>query len=96
MMESIFENAEGKLREARVITRQTSDGRGTISFRNYIVEFDFSMKDKLGIGKLLAVNTIKDDTYLILETAEIIPMHYGMINLDSTVPREIRNEIMKR
>jgi len=96
MMESIFEVEEGKLREAKIITRQTSDGRGTISFRNYIVEFPFSLKDKLGIGKLLAVNTIKENYYLILEVADIIPMHYGMINLDSTIPKEIRNEIMKK
>ncbi|WP_338604806.1 ATP-binding protein [Sulfolobus tengchongensis] len=96
MMESIFEAEEGRLREAKVITRQTSDGRGTVSFRNYIVEFPFSLKNKLGIGKLLAANTIMENNYLVLEVADIIPMHYGMINLDITIPKEIRNEIMKR
>ncbi|MDT7861918.1 MAG: ATP-binding protein [Saccharolobus sp.] len=96
MMLSIFEGSEGRLREAKIITRQTSDGRGTISFRNYIVEFPYSLKDKLGIGKLLAVNTIKENNYLILEIADIIPMHYGMISLDASVPREIRDEIMRK
>ncbi|MEM3306283.1 MAG: ATP-binding protein [Saccharolobus sp.] len=96
MMEGIFEEVEGRLRESRIMTRQTSDGRGTISFRNYIVEFPFSVKNKLGIGKLLAINTINENNYLILEIADIVPMHYGMINLDVSIPREIRKEIMKR
>ncbi|MEM1599652.1 MAG: ATPase, partial [Sulfolobaceae archaeon] len=96
MMEGIFEEVEGRLRESRIMTRQTSDGRGTISFRNYIVEFPFSLKNKLGIGKLLAINTINENNYLILEIADIVPMHYGMINLDVSIPREIRKEIMKR
>lgn len=90
---ALFEQTFGKLRELRVFTRQTADGRGSISFRNFIIEFP--LRAKLSAGKLLAVKTISDD-YLLLEVTDILPVHYGMINLDSAIPKEIRDEIMKR
>lgn len=93
MEESLFEQITGKLRELRVFTRQTADGRGSVSFRSFIIEFPLNAN--LYAGKLLAVKTINYN-YLLLEVTDVLPVHYGMINLDSSIPREIRNEIMKK
>lgn len=90
---NLFEQFIGKLRELKVFTRQTADGRGSISFRSFIVEFPVTTN--LSVGKLLAVKTIKDD-YLLLEVTDILPVHYGMINLDNSIPREIRYEVMQK
>ncbi|BBG24363.1 ATP-binding protein [Sulfuracidifex tepidarius] len=84
----------GKLREVRIISRPTADGRGSVSFRSYVIEFPFS-RSKFNIGRLLYVPTIEKDKYLLLEIADFQPFHYGMINLDPTIPLGIRNEIMK-
>ncbi len=84
----------GKLREVRIITRPTSDGRGSISFRSYVVEFPFS-RTAMTIGKLLYAPTVEKDKYLLLEVADFQPFHYGMINLDPSIPLGIRKEIMK-
>ncbi len=75
----------GKLREVRIISRPTADGRGSVSFRSYVIEFPFS-RSKFNIGRLLYVPTIEKDKYLLLEIADFQPFHYGMINLDPTIP----------
>ncbi|AWR97438.1 DUF87 domain-containing protein [Acidianus sulfidivorans JP7] len=90
---SIFEPIIGKLRELKVYSRQTADGRGSVSFRNFVIEFP--VNSNLTVGKLLAVRAINND-YVILEVTDILPVHYGMINLDSSIPREIRDEVMKK
>ncbi|MCY0860013.1 MAG: ATP-binding protein [Sulfolobaceae archaeon] len=95
-MKELFENYIGKLREVKVVTRQSSDGRSTISFRSFIVEFPFMKSFNINIGKLMAARTLEENTYLILEIADYVPMHYGMVNLSSAIPLEIRQEIMKR
>ncbi|ARM76086.1 ATP-binding protein [Acidianus manzaensis] len=93
MEEGLFEQTIGKLRELKVYSRQTADGRGSVSFRSFIIEFP--VNSNLSAGKLLAVKAINND-YLILEVTDILPVHYGMINLDNSIPREIRDEVMKK
>lgn len=92
----LFLDTEGRLREIKVFTRPTADGRGSITFRNFIVEFPFSRNIDLAPGKLLAVETLKDGKYLLMEITDYLPLHYAMINLDGTVPKELRDEIMRR
>lgn len=92
----LFLETDGRLREIRVFTRPTADGRGSITFRNFISEFPFSRDLDLEPGKLLAVETLKLGKYLLLEVTDYLPLHYAMINLDGTVPKELRDEIMSR
>lgn len=92
----LFLETDGRLREIRVFTRPTADGRGSITFRNFISEFPFSRDLDLEPGKLLAVETLKPGKYLLLEVTDYLPLHYAMINLDGTVPKELRDEIMSR
>jgi hypothetical protein len=93
MSEGLFEEQIGRLREMKVITRQTADGRGSVSFRNFIVEFPIN--SKIIAGKILAVKSLQND-YLLLEVADLLPVHYGMINLDGSIPKEIRDEVMRK
>ncbi|MEM3864024.1 MAG: hypothetical protein QW699_06000 [Metallosphaera sp.] len=90
-----FESVTGRLREIRVISRPTADGRSSVTFRNFVIEMPFSKTVNLNIGALLAVETIKEGNYLILEVADYVPVHYGMINLDGTIPKEIRDQVME-
>ncbi|MEM0168404.1 MAG: ATP-binding protein [Metallosphaera sp.] len=90
-----FESVTGRLREVRVISRPTADGRSSVTFRNFVIEMPFSKTVNLNIGALLAVETIKEGNYLILEVADYVPVHYGMINLDGTIPKEIRDQVME-
>ncbi len=92
----MFEDIKGRLREVKITTRQTADGRGSISFRSFIIEMPYTAGKILNIGKLLAVKTMAENTYLLLEVADFLPMHYGMLELDETVPRDLREEIMRR
>jgi len=88
-----LEGPVGRLREVRVFTRPTSDGRGTISFRSFIVEMPFSPNVKLNVGKMLAVKSMGGDM-LLLEIVDFLPLHYSMINLEGSIPKEIRDEVM--
>jgi len=90
-----FESVSGRLREVRVVTRPTADGRSSVSFRNFVIEIPYSKDLKLNIGTLLAVDTMEEGTSLILEVADFIPVHYGMLNLDGTIPKEIRDQVME-
>ncbi|AWR99580.1 ATP-binding protein [Metallosphaera hakonensis] len=90
-----YEPVVGRLREVRVITRPTADGRSSVTFRNFVVEMPYSKELNLEIGALLAVETIREDTYLILEVADYVPVHFGMINLDGSIPKEIRDQVME-
>ncbi|BFH73173.1 ATP-binding protein [Sulfurisphaera javensis] len=92
----LFLDTEGRLREIKVFTRPTADGRGSISFRTFIIEFPFSRDIMIDPGKLLAVETVKQNKYLLLEVVDYLPLHYAMINLDGNVPKELRDEIMRR
>lgn len=92
----LFLDTEGRLREIKVFTRPTADGRGSISFRTFTIEFPFSRNISINPGKLLAVETVQQNKYLLLEVVDYLPLHYAMINLDATVPKELRDEIMKR
>ncbi|EWG08249.1 MAG: hypothetical protein ASUL_01310 [Candidatus Aramenus sulfurataquae] len=95
-MDGVFEEIRGRLREVKVLTRQTADGRGFVSFRSFLVEMPFTAGKALSIGKLLAVKTMEENSYLLLEVVDFLPMHYGMLELDQSVPREIREEVMRR
>jgi Predicted ATPase len=79
-----------------MFTRPTADGRGTITFRVFVIEMPFSRDTPIDAGKLLAVETIRREYYLLLEVTDYFPQHYGMVNLDGSVPPELREEIMKR
>jgi len=92
----LFKELNGRLREIKTITRPTADGRGTITFKTFMVEIPFSSDTQIDVGKLLLVETIRKGVYLILEITDYIPQHFGMINLDGTIPPELRNEIMRR
>jgi DNA helicase HerA-like ATPase len=92
----LFLETEGRLREIRTFTRPTADGRGTITFKVFVIEMPFTRNIQLEPGKLAVVETIKDNHYLLLEVSDYIPQHYGMINLDGNIPPELREEIMKR
>ncbi|BCU70772.1 ATP-binding protein [Stygiolobus caldivivus] len=95
-MSIIFSEVEGRLREIKSFTRPTADGRGSVTFRVFIIEMPFSRDSPIDAGKLLAVETIKRGYYLLLEVTDYFPQHYGMVSLDGTVPPELREEIMKR
>lgn len=90
-----FEPIVGRLREVRVTTRPTADGRSSVTFRNFVVEMPYSKDLNLNVGALLAVETIRSNTYLILEVADYVPVHYGMINMDGSIPKEIRDQVME-
>ncbi|BCU68567.1 ATPase [Sulfolobales archaeon HS-7] len=91
----MFERETGRLREVRVYTRPTSDNRSTITFRNFVIEMPFSLRDKIAIGQLLGVKSVSG-LYLVMEIVDYIPMHYSMIGVDNSLPVELRQEIMKR
>jgi len=91
----VFEAVEGKLREVKVFTRPTSDGRSTVSFRTFIVEMPYHSPSDLDVGKLMAAKTMSGD-YLILEVVEHLPVHYAMLGMDGSVPIELRSELMRR
>lgn len=89
------EATEGRLRELKVINRPTSDGRSTVSFRTFIVEVPFREGRNIQIGHLMAVETLTGE-YLVLEVADMLPVHFAAQGLDGSVPLELRNEIMRR
>ncbi len=91
----MFEAVEGKLREVKVFTRPTSDGRSTVSFRTFIVEMPYHSPSDLDVGKLMAAKTMSGD-YLILEVVDYLPVHYAMLGMDGSVPIELRSELMRR
>lgn len=100
----IFDNIEGKfvarLREISSSTRNTSDGKATITFKtarieaNYLSEIIKKIESGrlIGIPNVLGVNS--KDNYSIYEVADIYPMHYSMLTLDNKQPGAIRKEFM--
>lgn len=68
----LFKELNGRLREIKTITRPTADGRGTITFKTFMVEIPFSSDTQIDVGKLLLVETIRKGVYLILEITDYI------------------------
>jgi len=91
----LFKETEARLRELRVVTRTSADGRGTVSFRTFVVEAPFELAGELNVGKLMALETTKPNTYLITEVIDFVPMHFGLVNLDGSVPRELRKNVLE-
>jgi hypothetical protein len=43
----------------------------------------------------MALETTKPNTYLITEVIDFVPMHFGLVNLDGSVPRELRKNVLE-
>ncbi|MEM2760767.1 MAG: ATP-binding protein [Nitrososphaerales archaeon] len=103
-MISIFDDLNGKfdgrLREIASTTRNTADGKATITFKTGRVEAAYSPEvvKKLEAGRLLAIPNVlsvgSNDTFSIYEIADVYPLHYSMLTLDRSQPGAIRTEFM--
>lgn len=89
-----------KLREVRTQTRQTTDGKTTTTFKLAVVEaaYDPEVVRKLAPGQLLAIPNVMNldshATYSVFEIADISPMHYSMLTLNTSQPGALRGEFM--
>jgi uncharacterized protein len=100
----VFDNIDGKflarLREISSNTRNTSDGKATITFKTARIEANYSpeITKKIEAGRLIGVPNVlgvnSNDNYSIYEVADIFPMHYSMLTLDNKQPGAIRKEFM--
>lgn len=100
----VFESLDGKfiarLREIASSTRTTADGKATITFRTARVEAVYSpdVIKKIEAGRLMAIPNVMsvgtNDSYSIYEVADVYPLHYSMLTLDSSQPGAIRKEFM--
>ena len=91
-----FDNLGGKfvarLREIASNTRNTADGKGTITFKTARAEAAYSpdVIKKIEAGRLLAIPNVLSvgthDSYSIYEIADVYPMHYSMLTLDRSQP----------
>jgi DNA helicase HerA-like ATPase len=102
---AVFDNLNGefhsRLRQISTTSRTTVDGKATITFKTARIEAAYSPSILKNIepGRLVAIPNVMDVTtkeaYSIYEIADIYPMHYSMLTLDSSQPSIIRNEFMK-
>ena len=102
---TVFDNLNGeflsRLRQISTTSRTTVDGKATITFKTARIEASYSPQILKNIepGRLVAIPNVMDVTakevYSIYEVADIYPMHYSMLTLDSSQPSIIRNEFMK-
>ncbi|MGC9105507.1 MAG: ATP-binding protein [Thermoprotei archaeon] len=95
MDRELFEETQARLRELRVVTRATADGRGSVSFRTFVIESPFELANELNVGKLMAIETTRPNTYLVTEVIDFVPMHFGLVNLDGSIPRELRKGVLE-
>jgi uncharacterized protein len=92
---------KGKLREIASTTRQTADGSSTVTFRTARIECDYtpSVIKRLATGQLVAIPNVQtlgaDNIFSIYEIADVFPMHYSMLTLDTSQPQAIRREFME-
>ena len=99
-----LEDLEGKfvakLREVSTRTRQSADGKTTTTFKLAQVEATYhpDVVQKLAPGQLLAIpnvrNLASEMTYSVFEIADITPMHYSMLTLNTSQPGALRGEFM--
>jgi len=102
--DKIFDSIEAKffarLREITSTTRNTADGKATITFRTARIEAIYTpdIIKKIESGRLVAIpNTMSIGTknaFSVYEVADIYPMHYSMLTLDRNQPGAIRKEFM--
>jgi uncharacterized protein len=102
--QDIFDNLDdtffAKLREISQITRNTSDGKSTITFRTTRIEAKYSTKvmRNLEPGRLIAIPNVLGlgdrNVFSIYEIADVYPLHFSMLTLDKNQPGAIRNEFM--
>ncbi len=89
-----------KLREVLTRTRQSADGKTTTTFKLAQVEaaYDPVVVQRLAPGQLLAIpnvrNLASETTYSVFEIADITPMHYSMLTLNTSQPGALRGEFM--
>ena len=100
----VFDNLDGKflarLREISSNTRNTADGKATITFKTARIEANYSpdIIKKIEAGRLIAIPNVmgvnSKDNYSTYEVADVYPMHYSMLTLDRNQPGAIRKEFM--
>ena len=95
LSQELFKLTDARLREIRVVTRPTADGRGTVSFRTFLIEAPFDLSRDLNAGKLMLVETTRPNSYLVLEVIDYVPMHFGLVSLDGSIPRELRKTVLE-
>lgn len=99
-LEDLDGKFSAKLREVRTQTRQTADGKTTTTFKLALVEaaYDPEVVQKLAPGQLLAIPNVKNlqsqTTFSVFEIADISPMHYSMLTLNTSQPGALRGEFM--
>jgi len=92
---------QAQLREIKSNTRTTVDGSSTITFRTARIECSYTPKviKRLAAGQLLAIPNVQaigvNDAFSIYEIADVYPMHYSMLTLDTSQPAAIRKEFME-
>ena len=89
-----------KLREVYTQSRLSADGKTTTTFKLGKVEatYDPEIVMKLAPGQLLAIPNVysleSNTVYSVFEIADISPMHYSMLSLNTSQPGALRGEFM--
>ena len=102
---NIFDDLEGefvsRLREITTTSRNTVDGKATITFKTARMEANYTPNviKKIEAGRLIAIPNVMGvttkDVFSVYEVADVYPMHYSMLTLDRNQPGVIRKEFMK-
>jgi uncharacterized protein len=99
-LEDLDGRFNAKLREVQTISRPSSDGKTTTTFKLARVEsaYDPEVVQKLSPGQLLAIPNVQNlgtkMMFSVFEIADIIPMHYSMLTLSTSQPGALRGEFM--
>jgi DNA helicase HerA-like ATPase len=99
-LEDLNGQFRAKLREVQTISRPSSDGKTTTTFKLARVEsaYDPKVVQKLSPGQLLAIPNVQnlrtEQVFSVFEIADIIPMHYSMLTLSTGQPGALRGEFM--
>jgi DNA helicase HerA-like ATPase len=99
--EDIGGEFSARLREIASTTRQTVDGSSTVTFRTARIECGYTPRviKHLAMGQLVAIPNVQalgsNSYYSLYEIADVYPMHYSMLNLDTSQPAAIRREFME-
>jgi uncharacterized protein len=99
-LEDLDGKFRAKLREVQTISRPSSDGKTTTTFKLARVEsaYDPQVVQKLSPGQLIAIPNVQnlgtEMMFSVFEIADIIPMHYSMLTLSTSQPGALRGEFM--
>jgi uncharacterized protein len=99
-LEDLDGKFKAKLREVQTISRPSSDGKTTTTFKLARVEciYNSLAVQKLSPGQLLAIPNVQnlgaETIFSVFEIADIIPMHYSMLTLSTSQPGALRGEFM--